>query len=91
MKNHFGLYDTEYFHFNDIKYLFDKQRCFYLQVDLQTRTSHVDMSGYVPNGEWKLLQRPKLKRRDRYYPCCVEPFPEISVRLLIRRKTLYYM
>ena len=64
---------------------------FVFQVDLQTRTSHVDMSGYVPNGEWQLLQTPELNRRDRFYPCCVEPFPEISVKLLIRRKTLYYM
>ena len=85
----------------DIAYFpFDDQACLVklgswlhdgFSVDLQTRTSHVDLSSYVPNGEWKLLQRPALKKRDRYYPCCAAPFPQISFLLLIRRKTLYYM
>lgn len=60
-------------------------------VDVTNRTAEVDLSNYVPNGEWQILERPQIVRTERYYNCCVEPFPEITISLRIRRKTLYYM
>ncbi|CAB4068497.1 Neuronal acetylcholine receptor subunit alpha-7,Acetylcholine receptor subunit alpha-1-A,Neuronal acetylcholine receptor subunit alpha-4,Acetylcholine receptor subunit alpha-like,Neuronal acetylcholine receptor subunit alpha-2,Acetylcholine receptor subunit alpha-L1,Acetylcholine receptor subunit alpha-like 1,CHRNA7-FAM7A fusion protein,Acetylcholine receptor subunit alpha [Lepeophtheirus salmonis] len=60
-------------------------------VDVTNRTFEVDLSNYLPNGEWTLLEKPKLVRSERYYPCCIEPFPEITISLRMRRKTLYYM
>ncbi|KAL1422278.1 hypothetical protein MTO96_022155 [Rhipicephalus appendiculatus] len=62
-----------------------------LQVDIQNRTSEVDLVNYMPNGEWELLEA-RMVRNVVYYPCCPDqPFPDITVVLVIRRKTLYYM
>lgn len=61
------------------------------QVDVQNRTSGVDLVNYVPNGEWQLLEA-LLVRNVVVYPCCPqEPFPDVTITLVIRRKTLYYM
>lgn len=62
-----------------------------LQVDIQNRTSEVDLVNYMPNGEWELLEA-RMVRNVVYYPCCPDqPFPDITVILVMRRKTLYYM
>ena len=60
------------------------------QVDVTNRTSEVDLTNYVPNGEWELLEA-RLIRNVVFYSCCPEPFPDLTVTLKIRRKTLYYM
>jgi len=62
---------------------------FVIQVDVLNRTADVDMSNYVPNGEWDLLDA-NIKRSVVYYPCCPEPFPDVTITLTIRRKILYY-
>jgi nicotinic acetylcholine receptor len=64
---------------------------FSLQVDVVNRTATADLTNYMPNGEWTLIQAPVLVRREKIYPCCPEPFPEITITIPIRRKTLYYM
>ncbi|XP_076347952.1 neuronal acetylcholine receptor subunit alpha-10-like [Tachypleus tridentatus] len=61
-----------------------------LQVDVTNRTSEVDLSNYVSNGEWELLEA-RIVRNVVYYSCCVEPFPDVTITIVIRRKTLYYM
>lgn len=60
------------------------------QVDVTNRTSEVDLTNYVPNGEWELLEA-RLIRNVVFYSCCPEPFPDLTVTLKIRRKILYYM
>ncbi|KAI2808030.1 hypothetical protein BLOT_005972 [Blomia tropicalis] len=59
------------------------------QVDITNRTEDVDLSNYVANGEWDLIGT-KLVRNVVYYPCCAEPFPDVTITLVIRRKILYY-
>jgi nicotinic acetylcholine receptor len=53
------------------------------------RTADVDMTNYVPNGEWDLLEA-NINRNVVYYPCCPEPFPDVTITITIRRKILYY-
>ncbi|XP_054152689.1 neuronal acetylcholine receptor subunit alpha-10-like [Oppia nitens] len=60
-----------------------------LQVDVLNRTGEIDMSNYVPNGEWDLLEA-TIQRNVVRYPCCPEPFPDVTITLTIRRKILYY-
>ncbi|CAG2113693.1 unnamed protein product, partial [Medioppia subpectinata] len=55
----------------------------------RSTTADVDMSNYIPNGEWDLLEA-DISRNVVYYPCCPEPFPDVTIRLTIRRKILYY-
>ncbi|GFO36922.1 neuronal acetylcholine receptor subunit alpha-6 [Plakobranchus ocellatus] len=59
------------------------------QVDVYNRTVPVDLSNYVSNGEWQLMNV-KVKRNVVYYPCCPEPFPDVIFTIHLRRRTLYY-
>ncbi|KAH9493854.1 hypothetical protein DERF_014582 [Dermatophagoides farinae] len=61
-----------------------------LTVNIENRTQNVDLSNYVSNGEWDLIST-SLIRNVVYYPCCFEPFPDVTITLVIRRKILYYM
>ncbi|XP_064474752.1 neuronal acetylcholine receptor subunit alpha-10-like isoform X2 [Ornithodoros turicata] len=84
--------DVTYFPFDDQSCVMKLGSWIYdgLQVDVQNRTKAVDLTNYVPNGEWELLEA-RLVRNVVFYPCCPEPFPDVTVTLVIRRKTLYYM
>ena len=53
------------------------------------RSSGVDLSNYVSNGEWVLLDVVAI-RNVVYYPCCPEPFPDVRFIIYLRRRTLYY-
>ncbi|KAK3097242.1 hypothetical protein FSP39_007950 [Pinctada imbricata] len=59
------------------------------QVDVTNRSLTVDLSNYVDNGEWTLVDT-KGVRNVKYYPCCPEPFPDVTFYLHIRRRVLYY-
>ncbi|KAL4233376.1 hypothetical protein ACF0H5_008057 [Mactra antiquata] len=59
------------------------------QVDLYARDNPVDLSTFVSNGEWELI-KVKAVRNVIVYPCCPEPFPDVTFYIHIRRRTLYY-
>ncbi|XP_058859109.1 neuronal acetylcholine receptor subunit alpha-7 [Acipenser ruthenus] len=56
-------------------------------LDLQML--EVDVSSYIPNGEWDLVGVP-AKRNELYYDCCKEPYPDVTFTVTMRRRTLYY-
>ncbi|MBN3287883.1 ACHA7 protein, partial [Polyodon spathula] len=56
-------------------------------LDLQML--EVDISTYIPNGEWDLVGVP-AKRNELYYECCKEPYPDVTFTVTMRRRTLYY-
>ncbi|XP_035275942.1 neuronal acetylcholine receptor subunit alpha-7 isoform X2 [Anguilla anguilla] len=56
-------------------------------LDLQML--NVDISTYIPNGEWDLVAVPG-KRNELYYECCKEPYPDVTFTVTMRRRTLYY-
>ncbi|KAK3098286.1 hypothetical protein FSP39_017967 [Pinctada imbricata] len=60
------------------------------QVDITNRSTDVDLSEYVINGEW-LLIKVTVERNVVRYTCCIEPFPDVTFHIHIRRRTLYYM
>ncbi|NP_001297424.1 acetylcholine receptor subunit alpha-type acr-16-like precursor [Aplysia californica] len=84
----------------DVTYFpFDSQECSLkfgswtydgYQVDITNRTSEVDLSNYIVNGEWELI-RVRFIRNVVRYSCCPEPFPDVTFYIKIRRRTLYYM
>uniref|UniRef100_A0A1I7YTV7 Neur_chan_LBD domain-containing protein n=1 Tax=Steinernema glaseri TaxID=37863 RepID=A0A1I7YTV7_9BILA len=49
----------------------------------------IDLSTYIPSGEWLLTSAPAV-REESYYNCCPEPYPTIKFFLNLRRRTLFY-
>ena len=60
------------------------------QVSIEERSDAIELSNYVPNGEWDLLDTSYQVNIVRY-PCCPEPFPDITFYVRIRRRILYYL
>ncbi|CAF3490687.1 unnamed protein product [Adineta steineri] len=60
------------------------------QVSIAERNDAIELSNYVPNGEWDLLDTSYQVNIVRY-PCCPEPFPDITFFVRIRRRILYYL
>ncbi|CAM9321256.1 unnamed protein product [Lampetra planeri] len=56
-------------------------------VDLQL--GNIDLSSYTANGEWDLLEVPG-QRNERMYECCLEPYPDVTFTIVMRRRTLFY-
>ncbi|XP_077384227.1 neuronal acetylcholine receptor subunit alpha-7-like isoform X1 [Festucalex cinctus] len=56
-------------------------------LDIQMKEA--DVSGYMPNGEWDLLEVPGA-RHEVFYECCAEPYPDVTFVVTLRRRTLYY-
>ncbi|CAF0792648.1 unnamed protein product [Brachionus calyciflorus] len=69
------------------------------QVDLVHINQQIDPSDFIPIGidlrdyyrsvEWDIMSVP-AKRNVKTYPCCPEPYPDITFNLTLRRKTLFY-
>ncbi|XP_021368660.1 neuronal acetylcholine receptor subunit alpha-10-like [Mizuhopecten yessoensis] len=60
------------------------------QVDVLNRSSNIDLTNYVENGEWELINTSSV-RNVVTYPCCPEPFPDVTFSIHIRRRTTYYL
>uniref|UniRef100_A0A1I8GTY3 Nicotinic acetylcholine receptor alpha 8 subunit n=1 Tax=Macrostomum lignano TaxID=282301 RepID=A0A1I8GTY3_9PLAT len=70
-----------------------------LQVDLrhiqQANSSEpvvefgIDLETFYESTEWDVLEVP-AKRHEKVYPCCPEPYPDITFAIILRRKTLFY-
>ncbi|CAJ0930471.1 unnamed protein product, partial [Mesorhabditis belari] len=67
-------------------------------IDLQIDTTddpenstnpQMDLSTYVVNGEWSLINSP-AHRKVGYFKCCPEPYPVVKYYLHLRRRTLFY-
>ncbi|XP_045156385.1 neuronal acetylcholine receptor subunit alpha-10-like isoform X4 [Mercenaria mercenaria] len=59
------------------------------QVDVSNRSLEIDLTNFVDNGEWTLIDT-KVQRNVIYYPCCPEPFPDVTFYVQLRRRVLYY-
>ncbi|XP_074523221.1 neuronal acetylcholine receptor subunit alpha-7-like [Halichoeres trimaculatus] len=75
---------------------FDVQRCelkfgswTYGGWSLDLKIEDADISNYISNGEWDLVEVPGQKNM-RKYVCCEEPYYDITFTLVMRRRTLYY-
>ncbi|XP_023652717.1 neuronal acetylcholine receptor subunit alpha-7-like isoform X1 [Paramormyrops kingsleyae] len=75
---------------------FDVQRCelkfgswTYGGWSLDLQMVDADVTGYIANGEWDLVEVPG-RRNERFYDCCKEPYPDVTFTVVMRRRTLYY-
>ncbi|XP_055328883.1 uncharacterized protein LOC129581697 [Paramacrobiotus metropolitanus] len=84
----------------DVQYFpFDQQNCSMkfaswtydgYKVDLVITTEVGDLSNYVHSCEWDLINM-TAKRNVVKYSCCPEPYPDITITLIILRKPLFYV
>jgi hypothetical protein len=58
-------------------------------LDLSLNTNEGDLTNFIKNGEWHLVELSATKYL-RNYSCCEYPYPEIYYKLRIRRRPLYY-
>ncbi|XP_041917611.1 neuronal acetylcholine receptor subunit alpha-7a [Alosa alosa] len=75
---------------------FDVQRCdlkfgswTYGGWSLDLQMIEADITGYIANGEWDLVEVPG-RRNEKFYDCCKEPYPDVTFTVVMRRRTLYY-
>ncbi|KAF2368502.1 Neurotransmitter-gated ion-channel, partial [Trinorchestia longiramus] len=78
---------------------FDEQRCHMkfaswtydgFQVNLSAHATEADLTNYVTNGEWDLIEL-SMERHVVYYSCCDAPYPDITYLLVLRRRPLFYV
>ena len=55
------------------------------QMDLQIQSEHVDLSNYVMNRGWEMVEA-SVRRDVTYYACCPEPFPKVTATIRLRKK-----
>ena len=71
----------------DLKHVWQER---YGRADTVEITVGMDLDDFYRSVEWDLLEVPAQKN-IKYYPCCDEPYPDITFNFTIRRKTLYYL
>ena len=49
----------------------------------------IDLSGYYKSFIWDIMSVP-ARRNEVHYPCCPEFYPDVTFKITIRRKTLFY-
>ncbi|XP_064459792.1 acetylcholine receptor subunit alpha-like 1 [Ornithodoros turicata] len=49
----------------------------------------IDLSEFYLSVEWDIMAVPAM-RRERFYSCCEQPYPDITFNITLRRKTLFY-
>ena len=60
------------------------------QIDIFNGSTGGDLNNFSPNGEWEMIGVP-VRRHEVYYSCCLEPYPDVTFWVVIRRKPLYYV
>ena len=58
-------------------------------MNLLNQAEEGDLSNYVANGEWDLIDL-VVERNVVYYSCCEEPYPDITYHIVLRRRPLFY-
>ncbi|XP_052280904.1 acetylcholine receptor subunit alpha-like 1 [Dreissena polymorpha] len=71
----------------DLQHVLEKQGV--AEGDQMVIPNGVDLCDYYQNVEWDIINV-TARRKEKFYPCCPEPFPDITFNITIRRKTLFY-
>ena len=50
----------------------------------------IDISSYVTSNEWELIASPGRKTVVKY-PCCPEPYPDLTFVIVIQRIPIFYV
>ncbi|ELT87200.1 hypothetical protein CAPTEDRAFT_221893 [Capitella teleta] len=59
-------------------------------INLTLQGDGGDISSFIPNGEWELIEAPGVRTISKY-DCCPEEYIDINFTVAIRRRKLYYV
>eukprot|EP00111_Clytia_hemisphaerica_P016044 TCONS_00047480-protein len=59
-------------------------------VDIYPKRQVVDTAAYTIHSEWHLKSAEHI-RNVAYYGCCVEPYPDVTVKIVLERRPLFYV
>lgn len=57
---------------------------------MNTHQKQADMSSYIKNGEWEVIDVPVTENK-LYYVCCPDAYADITFTIHMKRKVLYYI
>ena len=40
---------------------------------------------YTDNREWKIIHEIKAEKKETYYACCPEPYPDVTFTFILQR------
>ena len=60
-----------------------------MDLDYYEGRKNIDLADFVTSEEWNILENTGAKT-IKYYPCCVEPYPDITYNITFARRTSYY-
>ena len=69
----------------DIEHVGLKER----QEDTDPIIDGIDLTNFYRSVEWDILGVP-ARKNVIFYPCCSEPYPDLTFNITMRRKTLFY-
>ncbi|RWS26061.1 nicotinic acetylcholine receptor subunit alpha 1-like protein [Leptotrombidium deliense] len=58
-------------------------------INESSKTWGMDLSEFYLNVEWDVMNVVSF-RKEKFYNCCPEPYPNLFFNITIRRKTLFY-
>ena len=59
-------------------------------IDIYGRLEDIDLSRFVHNGEWEIVNISYSRHLVRY-SCCVELYSDLTFYIRLKRKRLYYL
>ncbi len=80
-------FDTQYCHLKFGSWTYDG---FKVDLDFYDGLEEVDVSDYIESNQWGLVGHPAVKN-VKYYPCCQEPYPDLTFSLKLQRMSGYYI
>ena len=51
--------------------------------EFETLEKAIDITDFYKHVEWEVMAVP-AKKKNKYYPCCEEPYPDITFNITIR-------
>nr|XP_022334781.1 acetylcholine receptor subunit alpha-like 1 [Crassostrea virginica] len=73
----------------DLQHLCDSQAVFNEDTKEKVIDRGVDLKDFYQNVEWDIINV-TARRKEKFYPCCPEPYPDITFNITLRRRTLFY-
>ncbi|XP_041374386.1 neuronal acetylcholine receptor subunit alpha-6-like [Gigantopelta aegis] len=81
----FFPFDIQTCHLKFGSWIYDKS-----QVDLLNKSSRVDVTNYITNGEWRLVKY-EVVRHEVIYPISSAVFPDVTIYIVLHRRIMFYV